>query len=221
MLYKTRGIVFRFTKYGDTSIIVTIFTEVFGLQTYIVNGIRSKSPKNKIALYQPLTLLDLVVYHKENVNILRIKEVQCAYQYHALGKDIRKSAIALFLCEVINRAVKEQSHAEEICLFLFDSFEALDDLENDEDFHLVFLIRLSRLLGFGPQFATEILGGWLMEPEEERILQELLRADYGTPLGLTRVQRRNIIEVILRFYNLHIENFGEMKSMAVLKEILG
>ncbi|MBA4056317.1 MAG: DNA repair protein RecO, partial [Marivirga sp.] len=71
MLHKTRGVVFRFTKYGETSIIVNIFTELFGLQGYIVNGVRSKSGKNRIALYQPLTLLDLVVYHRENANINR------------------------------------------------------------------------------------------------------------------------------------------------------
>ena len=84
MLHKTRGIVFRFTKYGETSIIVNIFTELFGLQSYIVNGVRSASAKNKIALYQPLTLLDLVVYHRENVNILRIKEVKCLHAYQTI-----------------------------------------------------------------------------------------------------------------------------------------
>ena len=114
MLYKTRGIVFRFTKYGETSIIVNIFTEMFGLQSYMVNSVRSKSSKNKIALYQPLTLLDLVVYHRENANILRIKELKCLYPYQTIHRDIRKSAIALFLNEILNKAVKDQSHADEI-----------------------------------------------------------------------------------------------------------
>src|SRR3954470_20778545 len=106
MLYKTRGVVFRFTKYGETSIIVSIFTELFGLQSYIVNGVRSKSAKNKIALFQPLTILDLVVYHRENANILRIKEVKCLHNYHAIGGDIKKSTIALFVNEMMNKAVK-------------------------------------------------------------------------------------------------------------------
>ena len=72
MLHKTKGIVFRYVPYGETSIIVNIFTELFGLQGYIVNSVRAKSGKNKIAVYQPLTLLDMVVYHKENAGILRI-----------------------------------------------------------------------------------------------------------------------------------------------------
>src|SRR3954469_12504744 len=112
MLHKTRGVVFRFTKYGETSIIVNIFTELFGLQSYIVNGVRSKSAKNKIALFQPLTLLDLVVYHRENANILRIKEVKCLRAYQDLTSDIKKSSIAMFINEILNKAVKDQSHAE-------------------------------------------------------------------------------------------------------------
>src|ERR1700704_2138918 len=179
MLHKTRGIVFRFTKYGETSIIVTIFTELFGLQSYIVNGVRSKWAKGQIALYQPLMLLDLVVYHKENANILRIKEVKCFHQYASLLTDIRKSTQALFLNEIINKAIKEESHAQEICSFLFDSFEVLDRLPgNFENFHLIFLIKLSRFLGFGAHYAHELLTGRVLELDEEVILQKLLQADY-------------------------------------------
>ena len=78
MLHKTRGIVFKFTPYGETSIILNVFTDAFGLQSYIVNGIRTKSNRSKIAIYQPLTLLDMVVYHKEHAAIMRMKEVSCS-----------------------------------------------------------------------------------------------------------------------------------------------
>jgi DNA repair protein RecO (recombination protein O) len=221
VLYKTRGLVFRFTRYGDTSIIVTIFTEAFGLQTYIVNGVRSKSAKGKIALYQPLTLLDLVVYHKENASILRIKEVQCAYPYNTLFTDIRKSTQALFLCEILNKAVKEQTHAMEICSFLFDSFETLDRLpENSENFHLVFLIKLSRFLGFGAHHSFELLMGRMLDGKDEELLQRLLTAAYTDSVQMTQVQRRNILNLLLHFYSTHIENLGEVRSVEVLREIL-
>src|SRR6478609_8208102 len=118
MVHKTRGVVFRFTRYGETSIIVNIFTETFGLQSYIVNGIRSTAARNKIALYQPLTLLELVVYHRPNANINRIKEVRCLHPYQTITSDVRKSAIALFLNELVNKTVKEESHAAELGEFL-------------------------------------------------------------------------------------------------------
>ncbi len=222
MLHKTRGIVFRFTKYGETSIIVTIFTELFGLQTYIVNGVRSKSPKSKIALYQPLTLLDLVVYHRENANILRIKEVRCAHHYVSLSTDIKKSTQAMFLNEMINKSVKEQSHAVDICSFLFDSFEVLDRLPgNCENFHLIFLIKLSRFLGFGPHNSHELLTGRLLDVKDEALLQQLLEVDYSRVICMTNLQRRNILDLLLHFYASHIENLGEVRSVQVLREVLG
>lgn len=219
MLFKTRGIVFRFTKYGETSIIVNIFTEMFGLQSYIVNGVRSKSSKNKIALYQPLTLLDLVVYHKENANVLRIKEIRCLHPYVTIHQDIRKSAIAMFLNEIVNKAVKEESHAEELCAFMIDSFIALDEIASPENFHLIFLLKLSRFLGFGPQTNDEVLDGWMLDKDEEALLKKLLTAEYDQVMPMSQLSRRNVLDALLRFYATHSENFGEIRSVQVLKEM--
>ncbi len=222
MLHKTRGIVFRFTKYGDSSIIVTIFTELFGLQTYMVNGVRSKSAKSKMALYQPLTLLDLVVYYKENASIKRIKEIKCLYPYQALTTDIRKSSIALFIGEMINKTVKDESHAQDIFDFLLHALIYLDQQEKDfENFHLIFLIKLSRYLGFGAHQAEEILGGRMLDPAEEEILKQLTETDFVTPLAITNTQRRNLLEAIIRFYTEHLDSLGEIKSVQVLREVLG
>lgn len=220
MLYKTRGIVFRFTKYGETSIIVTIFTERFGLQGYIVNGVRSKSSKNKIALYQPLTLLDLVVYHRENANILRVKEVKCIHLYQGLHTDVRKSAVGMFINEILNKSVKDQSHAEEICRFLIDALTAFDQLPFNANFHLVFLIKLSRYLGFGPHSSQEIFSSWMLSPDELIILDKLLTASWEDSLPITAEARKNLLEAILHFYSNHLENMGEIRSVEVLKEVL-
>jgi len=222
MLHKTRGIVFRLTKYGETSIIVSIFTEAFGLQSYIVNGVRSKSSKNKIALYQPLTLLDMVVYHREHGDIMRIKEIHCAYPYHSLPMDMRKSSLAIFINEIINKTVKDQSHAQELCDFLFYSLMSLDaQTAGVENFHLIFLLKLSRFLGFGAQQASEVLGFRIASESVEQLLQQLLDADYGDVLTITNDQRRELMELILKFYADHIETLGEVRSIQVLREILG
>ena len=222
MLHKTRGIVFRFTKYGETSIIVNIFTELFGLQSYIVNGVRSKSSKNKIALYQPLTLLEMVVYHRENANINRIKEVKCFYPYQTIPVDIKKSALAIFINEVLNKTVKEESHAQELCTFLMESLQALDRMtEKAENFHLMFLLKLSRLLGFGAYNLIEVLGPRASDQETERLLDQLIHAEYHTFIPLTNTQRRAILELLLKFYADHIDTFGEMRSVQVLRDVMG
>lgn len=219
MLHKTKGVVFRFTKYGETSIIVNIFTELFGLQSYIVNGVRSSSKRSKIALFQPLTLLELVVYHKENANILRIKEVKCYHPYQTVTSEIRKSAVAMFINEVLNKAVKEQSHAGEIHDFIASSLIMLDQQQKPENFHLLFLLGLSKHLGFGPNLTEEVLGGHWMEESDEKVLKQLLVANYTSAPLITYDQRQTLLTSLLRFYASHVDNFGEMKSLAVLREI--
>jgi len=221
MLHKTRGIVFRFTRYGESSIIVNIFTELFGLQSYIVNGVRSNSSKSKMALFQPLTLLDLVIYHRENANILRIKEVRCAFPYTSLPRDVKKSSIALFLNEILNKSVKEQSHSQEVFSFVFNSLSTLDLLtEHYENFHLVFLVKLSRFLGFGVNHPKEILGGAFDAGEEESILHQLISSDYQHRISINSQQRRNMLDLLVRFYAIHVDHFGEIKSVQVLREVL-
>jgi len=221
MLHKTRGIVFRFTKYGDSSIIVTIFTDQFGLQTYIVNGIRSKSSKTRIALFQPLTLLDLVVYHRENANINRIKEVKCFHPYHNIYQDIVKSSIAMFINEVLNKSVKDESHTENLSEFLISSLITLDTLtENSENFHLVFLLKLSRYLGFGAHSTFELMGGRVTSTLNEALIDQLLEAEYTEHVQMSTPQRREILELLIHFYNEHGGMLGEMKSVQVLREIM-
>lgn len=220
MLAHTTGVVFRFVKYGETSIIVTIFTSQFGLQTYIVNGARSKSGKGKIALYQPLTLLDLVVYHKESATIMRIKEAKCIYAFQHISNDVNKTTIALFIEELINKSIKEEAHAGELCDFLIESLVTLDKIDKPENFHLIFMVKLSRHLGFQPQGPAEVLGGRVMDYEEESSLDLILRSALTDHVALTNTQRRSVLDALLRFYSMHIENFGQMRSLSVLREIL-
>lgn len=218
MLYKTRGIVFRFTRYGDTSIIVHIFTDAFGMQTYLVNGVRSKSARGMISLYQPLTLLDMVVYHRENADILRIKEVKCLHAYQHIHQDIRKTTIALFLNEVVNKVVKDQSNAESLFGFLMRSFISLDQLEHIENFHLQFLIQLSRHLGFGLHETGEALPG--ATSTEDEALRSLLDSRYESCPDVPYAMRKHLLEQLLSFYHRHVTGMTEIRSVEVLKEVL-
>lgn len=220
MLVKTKGIVFRLTPYGDTSVIVNVFTDLFGLQSYIVNGVRAQSKKSKIALFQPLTLLDLVVYHKENANIMRIKEVKCYHPYASVSGQVNKSAIALFINEILNKAVKDQTHTAEIFEFISNSLIILDQHPKPENFHLVFLIGLSRHLGFAPNQTSEVLGVHWLDEHEERLLDQLLHTDYFDELVLSYTQRQVLLKCLMRFYQTHIDGFGEIKSLLVLQEVL-
>lgn len=223
MISKTRGVVFRFTRFRESSIIVSIFTEAFGLQSYIVNSVRSsRASGNKMALFQPLTLLDMVVYHRENANINRIREVKCLYPSHALSSDIRKTTISMFMCEILNKTVKEEAQSQEMFDFIMNALLTLDHQEeNYENFHLLFLIKLSRYLGFGVYTASQLGGTRVLDQETESALEQLLGAAYTTPVpGITTARRREILEAILGFYAEHVDSLGPVKSVQVLRDVL-
>lgn len=221
MLQKTRGIVLRYTRFKETSIIVSIFTEAFGTHSYIVNNVRSQKSGGRMALYQPLTLLDLVVYHKPNQQIARIKELKCIYAYQTLTADIRKSSISLFLTEVLNKSLKEESHPAELFEYIQNAFITLDHLtEGIENFHLIFLLKLSRLLGFGANRSDELLLDAIAHRTNNIAINELIHAEFTSSISITYLQRRQLLDAIISFYATHIDAFGDLRSLEVVRDLM-
>lgn len=226
MLFKTKGIVLNYIKYRESSIIVKIYTEAFGNQSYIVNSVRSKSAKPKIALYQPLTLLDLVVYHKESTPLHRISEIKIDIPLHSLPYDFKKTCIGMFLKEVLIKCLKEETANPDLFNFLNYSVLTLDNLEKGfENFHLQFLINLSNYLGFAPTSARDLFNELfqknLYNKELEDLMNKLLESSYTASLSITNMERREILDLLLKFYELNVEGFRELKSVEVLKDLMG
>jgi DNA repair protein RecO (recombination protein O) len=225
MLFKTLGIVLSHIKYRETSIIVKIYTEAFGIQSYVVNSVRSKNSKPKIALYQPLTLLDLVVYHKDSVAIHRISEVKTDIPLSAIPFDFKKSCIGIFLTEILVKTLKEETANPSLFSFLRQSILSLDNLnKNFENFHIQFLLGLTNYLGFAPETAEELLEQMKKKKiGEERIteiLDLMLNSKYTSVIPITAWERREILELMISFYRQNVENFGELKSLEVLKDLM-
>ncbi|BDD10108.1 DNA repair protein RecO [Fulvitalea axinellae] len=228
MLHPTKGIVLNFIKFKESSIIVRIYTDAFGLQSYIVNGVRSKRSKGKIALFQPLTLLDMVVYKKNNSDIQRISEYRCAEPYHTLPFDIAKSGIAMFLTECLARCIREEKEQHDLFEFLYHSFLTLDHLEGSiANFHLQFLLKFGRYLGFALRSTDDLLTQTevylktdTLSPQNRQNVEKLINSGYGDPVPMNVESRRKILDLILKFYQLHVENFGELKSLQVLETVL-
>jgi DNA repair protein RecO (recombination protein O) len=218
MLIKTRGIVFRFTRYGDSSIIVSVFTEHAGLQSFIIKGIRKNKQGNSIALYQPLTILDMVVYERDGASMNHVREARCRHIYSRIPGNMIRETIAFFLNELMTRSIREQSHPEDLYEFLEHSLLELDgETEPSNDFHLHFMSGLSRHLGFGARQAAEITGGRVLPEKLQAGLQNILD---GNRSEISRESRREILELLSGFYRNHIEDFGQLKSVEVLQEIL-
>lgn len=239
MLHKTRGIVFKTTDYGESSVIVQIFTEKFGLQSYIINGV--KKPRAKISrnMLQPLHLLDLVVYYKSTGQVQRISELRNSPVLQSIPYDVIKSSIALFLNEVLYKAVKQQSADENLFDFVFNAIEWLDNqTEGLANFHLLFLTRLTRYLGFYPDQAISAdyfdmkngvfskfkpEGFSYLSPPHTQNFYSLLQCSFESlgQLKFSNDERRYLVQKLLEYYALHIESFGNIRSHEILEEVLG
>ncbi|QKJ32339.1 DNA repair protein RecO [Mucilaginibacter mali] len=241
MLHKTRGIVFKVTDYGENSVITQVYTEKFGLQSYIVNG--AKKPKAKIHrnMLQPLHLLDMVAYHKNTGAVQRIAELKNAPLLQSIPYDVIKSSIVMFLNEVLYRSVKQQAADEHLFNFIFHAIELLDQQTSGiANFHLIFLIRLSRYLGFYPDrnkpdgadyfdmkdgvFTKYKPETWnYLSPPHTGSFYRLLRVGFEDmdSINLKNDERRYLLNKILEYYALHVEGFGNIHSHEVLEEVLG
>ncbi|UFH56784.1 DNA repair protein RecO [Spirosoma sp. KNUC1025] len=230
MLQKTQGIALSYIRYRETSIIVRIYTEEFGLQSYLVNGVRSaRSKNNKIALFQPLTLLDMVVYNKPDRDLHRLSEVKTSHPFQSLPFEVAKSTIAMFVTEFLNKVLKEETNNPALFRFLVNAVLFLEEARtNYENFHLTFLLKLSFFLGFGPESAREFDNQlrensypFLPDNEMETALNIMLRQPLGTPIKLTRSARNELLDALVAYYQIHIDSIGEVKSLPVLREVLG
>ncbi|GAB2477405.1 DNA repair protein RecO [Algoriphagus taiwanensis] len=228
MIKKTSGIVLSYIRYKETSIIVKIFTRELGLKSYLINGVRSQGKSSKMALYQPLTVLDLVVYDKENAGLQRVSEAKIQFPLQMIPFDFQRTGIALFMTEVINRSIYENYQNEYLFDFIEESIRTLDQKDTFlAHFPLVFLLEKAKYLGFGPEEATLYFEESRQQPfssEEKReaydFINNLLGEGYSCPLKINAPLRRKLLDFLLGYYSEHLDNPSPFKSLAVLRQVL-
>jgi DNA repair protein RecO (recombination protein O) len=241
MLHKTRGVALHVTDYSETSVVVRIYTELFGAQSYLINNVRSTKAKVKANLLQPLTLLDLVVYHKPARDLQRVKEIKALPVLQHIPYDVGKSSISFFIAEILYKVLREEEANDELFDFLFHAIQLLDlQTLNYSVFHHTFLLQLTKYLGFFPhgaystatpifnlsdglfQSTAPIHPYYLTSTSAEKI-SLLLNASFekAAQLGFPYELRKEMLQNILLYYKLHLHNFGELRSLAVLEEVMG
>ena len=239
MLAATEGIVLHFIKYGETSVITTVFTREFGRQSYIVNASRTRKSKNKAGLLQPLFLVDLEVYQKQTREVQRIREMKALQTYQNIPFDITKSTQAIFLAEMLYKTIHEEESYPELFDFIKSALLYFDLMEKGwQNFHLYFLFRLTEYFGFMPDTRKAGFEGWLdlrkgeivpfepshplfanKEASEQLIKLSLLKINELDQFKISRAMRDTLLSVLVDYYQLHFDNLGTIKSLPVLKEI--
>nr|WP_294989258.1 DNA repair protein RecO [uncultured Sediminibacterium sp.] len=244
MLHATKGIVLRTVKYGDTSIITTVYTELFGIQSYLVKGVRqtTKTSAGKAAYFQPSALLDMEVYHNELKQLQFVKEYRWSYLYESVLSDVVKNTVAMYMIEMLQHSLKQPEANPELFYLIEDSLKQLDRGTETltANLPLYFILHLATELGFKPQgtysTATPYFdlqeGQFVADMPAHPYFQETLQASVTSQLmelqfyndlenlKLNRATRRNLLESYQTFMALHIADFGELKTLPILQEIL-
>lgn len=240
MLQKTVGIVLHTIKYNDTSNIVDIYTQYAGRASFIVSVPRSRKAAVKSVLFQPLAMVEFEADFRPNTSLYKIKEAKSFYPFSSIPYNPFKSAMALFLAEFLYRAVREETENHPLFAYLHHSIVWLDTCGSGyANFHLVFLMRLSRFLGLYPNLEDYHAGDYFdllnacftslrpqihssyVNPDEAGHLSQLMRMNYETMhlFGMNRVERVRCLNIINDYYRLHLPDFPVLKSLAVLQEL--
>lgn len=240
MLHKTRGIVLKTTLYSESSVVVQIFTEKFGIQSYMINGVKKPKAKIRMNMLQPLHLVDMIVYHKSNTSIQRISELRPAPIFRSIPYDIIKSTIVLFLNEVLYKSIRQQTTDEHLFDFIFNAICWFDETEDlNVNFHLAFLLKLSRFLGFAPSTQTKSdqsffdlqegefrstipVHPYFLDKQDATLFISLFSMPFEKiiEINMENQTRRVILDKILVYYTLHTASFGEIRSHQVLEDVL-
>ncbi|WP_288278356.1 DNA repair protein RecO [uncultured Prevotella sp.] len=249
MKTKTEAIVLHSVKYGEQKLIVDMFTRQWGRLSFALQLPRTAQAKLKKQYFQPLTLLNIEADIRQQVQLQKISEASLLSPLPSLLSDPSKLAIGLFVCEFLYHALRDEQHNEPLFDYVRTSIEWLDGRERDfANFHLVFLMRLSRFLGFYPNLelrnhgTTELrncenslyfdlraacfceqppLHRDFLMPQEASRIHLLMRMDYATMhlFRLGRADRNRILEILIQYYRLHIPQFPELRSLLVLQEL--
>ncbi len=237
--YKGRGIVLHTLKYGDKSLIVYLLTDVGGRQSFMVPGIRSSQGRgSKAGLFQPIFTLEFEGLESPKMQMHRFKEVRSGQLLRSIPFDVRKSTIALFMAEVLNRLVKESEPHPLLFEFVWSSVGALDELqEGTPNFHLWFLTKLSGLLGFFPGndyhtgdwfdireglfTAEQPLHPQFFDPEVACFFRDFTECDVHclAEIGMNRHQRVKYLQALLNYYAYHLDAIRSVQSIEILQEV--
>lgn len=240
MLQKTRGIVLHHFNYSEHSIIAHIYTEHFGRQSFMINGVYKRKAKMKANLFSPLNLLNMEMSYKEKRSIQRLKEVNRAVVLSELPFQPAKSSVALFLAEVLYRTLKEEEENPALFEFLFNAVQLFDIIgEGTANFHLIFLIQLSKFLGIFPesrQFSGtssffDLKEGefcsiqpehrYFLETTLSRKLYDMLPLQFSdaAKVELNQQWRSQLLHGLINYYRFHIEGMPEIQSLAILQQV--
>jgi DNA repair protein RecO (recombination protein O) len=239
MQAKTTGIILNQVKYSDSQSIVNIYTREFGRMSYVVRGVNRKKSATRPALLQPLSIVEIDVYHNLKKDIQNIRDMRVSVPFHHIPYDPIKNCLALFITEVLHKTLKHSENDEELYNFIENSVCELDKCEDGVgNFHLVFMAGLAHQLGFAPDILHDngykyfdMMNGvfkksqpqhvHFLKTEQAEIFRNLISLSYSSlnQLSINRRQRGEVLNNLIEYFKLHLSDFHSLRSVEVLHKL--
>ncbi|WP_055447453.1 DNA repair protein RecO [Lacinutrix mariniflava] len=236
MLLTTNAIVLSKLKYRDNDLIIKCYTQKEGVVSYLLRGVLKSKKGSKVAYYQLLTQLQLETDFKPSRSLQYIKEVKINHLYSSLHTNVLKSAIVMFLAEVLSSSLQEEEQNDTLYNYLEATLQWLDVHDNFANFHLLFLLNLTKHLGFYPdvskvdkayfnleagKFQDEKESKYSISNENLTLLKELLGTTFDAleNVKINAKQRQSFLNLILVYFELHLGSFKKPKSLQIFNEV--
>ena len=235
MFVKTKAIVISSLKYQEKSLIVKCLTQSDGLKSYFVpNAFSVKKSQQKIAYFQPLSLLQIEAEHRNKGTLERFREIRLSYAYQTISTNIVKSAIAIFLSEIIQHSIHEEEKNENLFDFLESALLWLDAHDDMANFHLILMLEMTKFLGFYPDIReielkffdtmegifTPFQGTTCLSDQETFLFKKLIELKFDSNQKVfSGIERQILLKTLLHYYEIHLDGFKKPKSLDVLKAV--
>ena len=235
MQIKTKAIVISSLKYQEKSLIVKCLTHSDGLKSYFVpNAFSTKKGNQKIAYFQPLSILEIEASHKNKGSLEHFKEIKLAHAYKNIPNDIIKSTIVLFLSEILHYSIHEEEKNESLFDFLESALLWLDAHDETTNFHLILMLEMTKFFGFYPDNSESVFnffdckegnftafqGTNCLSEHETFLFKKLIDLKFDSDQKVfAGVERQVLLKILLNYYLMHLDGFKKPKSLDVLKEV--
>ncbi len=235
MQVKTKAIVISSLKYQEKSLIVKCLTHSDGLKSYFVpNAFSTKKGNQKIAYFQPLSILEIEAFHKNKGSLEHFKEIKLAHAYKNIPNDIIKSTIVLFLSEILHYSIHEEEKNESLFDFLESALLWLDAHDETTNFHLILMLEMTKFFGFYPDNSESVFnffdckegnftafqGTNCLSEHETFLFKKLIDLKFDSDQKVfAGVERQVLLKILLDYYLMHLDGFKKPKSLDVLKEV--
>ena len=163
--FSTEGVVLSRKNYGEADRILTVYSKHFGKIRLLAKGVR-RPKSRKRGHVEIFSRIKFSVSKGNGLDL--ITEAELVDSYDEVRRDLKKIALAYYLCEVLNATTREDEKNSAIFEKIVENLELLATENNLKEFRKKFVFEVLVSLGFWPREKTLLNPDFVLEEIVER-----------------------------------------------------